>query len=368
MRKMIRALLRVLVCLALIGSTALAEDCFVIDVDALDLSRLNSNDYVAEHLTAPAEGVRVRKYISDSNELAAQVRLTITQAETGTLVFDKYYGYVSGTFDSGAVYLPYVDNNTIPYLITLNVESWTYAMPFMRRQPRLEYNSACTYGVRLRDYDPALTGNWVMGTMLDLDELRRTGGATIPLCASNLYTAGRAMVSVAGDALTVRLEWNADANVEVHAVSVFLTGDVSALTTDNPAAIGLPAWAVGQSIDIAGLSTALLYVPVSLSYDPAGLSRFAYDLGSADLSRQLALWNRALSGNGANAPAVTQAAPETPFPEETATVPPEETAVPPEEPAAAEPAADGEQQSQQALETEDATADPSGEANGAAQP
>ena len=53
---------------------SLAEDCFTIDVDALDMSCLNSDEYVAQYLSASAQGVRVRKYISDSSELAAPVR------------------------------------------------------------------------------------------------------------------------------------------------------------------------------------------------------------------------------------------------------------------------------------------------------
>lgn len=34
---------------------ALGEDCFVIDVDTLDMNSLNSDEYVALHLTASAQ-------------------------------------------------------------------------------------------------------------------------------------------------------------------------------------------------------------------------------------------------------------------------------------------------------------------------
>ncbi|MEG0269400.1 MAG: hypothetical protein RR821_04035, partial [Clostridia bacterium] len=77
--------------------------------------------------------------------------------------------------DSGVIYLPYVDNRTIPYLITLTAGDTTYAMPFMHLRPRLEYNGACTYGVRMQDFDSTLAMDWLMGTMLDLNALRTHG-------------------------------------------------------------------------------------------------------------------------------------------------------------------------------------------------
>lgn len=122
-------------CLSLLSAAALAEDSFTIDIDLLDMDRLNSDDYVARELSSSAQGVRVVKYISDSSELAAPVRLTLTQMDTGNLLFDKDYGFAAHTFDSGVIYLPYTGERTTPYLVTLSVGNYTYAMPFMH-QPR----------------------------------------------------------------------------------------------------------------------------------------------------------------------------------------------------------------------------------------
>ena len=89
---------RVWICVALCALLvwaavpSLAEDCFTIDVDALDMNSLNSDDYVAQYLSASAQGVRVKKYISNSSELAAPVRLTLMQMDSQTLLFDKDYG------------------------------------------------------------------------------------------------------------------------------------------------------------------------------------------------------------------------------------------------------------------------------------
>ena len=134
-----------------------AQDVFVIDVDMLDMGSLNSDDYVARELSASVQGVCVRKYISSSSELAAPVRLTLTQMDQCTVIFDRDYGYQSGTFDSGTIYLPYVSDRTSPYLVTLYVGNYVYAMPFMQLQPRLTDNGACLAGVRFCHKEGAQT-------------------------------------------------------------------------------------------------------------------------------------------------------------------------------------------------------------------
>ncbi len=124
----------ILIVLCAVTAAASADDCFTLNVDRLDMSRLNSNDYVQRHLTAQAQGISVVKYISDSSELAAQVRLTLVRMDNQSLIFDKAYGYVSGVFDSGVIYLPYDSSSTVPYMVTLYVGDTVYAMPFMHVQ------------------------------------------------------------------------------------------------------------------------------------------------------------------------------------------------------------------------------------------
>jgi len=291
-----RAFLCLVLCLTALCLPVLAEDCFTINLDSLDMSQLGNDAYVKANLSAQTQGIRVVKTISDSNELAASIRLTIQESETNSVVFDKNYGYVGGTFDSGDIYLPYVGNDTIPYLITLSVESDVYSVPFMRLQPRLSGNSGCTCGMRMMDFNPSLTNGWLMGTMLDLNELRAQGSQTISLCASNLYIVGQATVNVNGDQLTVSLSFNSDADVELGKCSVYVIGNVASLTSADPAAVGQTAYAPGDTISIANLSTALLYVPFTLSYDPAGLDAFTYGACGVSLGEQQALWNANVNG------------------------------------------------------------------------
>jgi len=284
-------MLAALLCLSFFPMAS-AEDFFVIDVDVLDMDRLNSDDYVARELSASTQGVRVRKYISQSSELAAPVRLTLTQMDSRTVMFDKDYGYQSGTFDSGVIYLPYVDDRTIPYLVTLYVGDYVYAMPFMHLQPRLVQNGACTYGVRLRDLDSSLGGDWLMGTLADLSQLRSGGSRSVEVIASNSYVVGQATLSMNGNSLRVDLAFDARASVDVNQLSLYVITDFDAyLSGQRGQSYGVSEW-----IDVGSHDTALIYLPMQLSYDPSGLPEFTYNLNASELQRQLRLWQQSVDG------------------------------------------------------------------------
>lgn len=280
MKRYLLRCLMLLLCLALIAPAAHAEDCFTIDIDLLDLDRLNSDDYVARELSASTQGVRVRKYLSDSSELATPVRLTLTDMNAGSLLFDKNYGYQSRTFDSGVIYLPYAGGRATPYLVTLYVGDYVYAMPFMHLQRRLTDNSACTAGARLRELDASVSGDWLMGTVVDLDRLEDRGGMTVDVCASNSYVIGTAELSMRDDALRVEVFFEPSANVQVSRQTLYVALDGEAL--DHADSYGL-----GQWIDVDDHDTALIYLPMQVSYDPAGLRSFAYAPGD-----QASLWQQ----------------------------------------------------------------------------
>lgn len=112
---------------------ALAGGPFTVDVDGLDLSRLNHNDYVAAHLTSDAAGICVCKSLNGDES----VRLTLMQMSSQTLLVDRNYGVQSGTFRSGDLYLPLAEGTT-PYLITLYVGDTVYAIPFMQKSAQMQ--------------------------------------------------------------------------------------------------------------------------------------------------------------------------------------------------------------------------------------
>ena len=247
-------------CVALVftAAFALAEDCFTIDVDTLDMTSLNRDDYVAAHLSAGAQGVRVVKRLSDSSELAVSVRLTLTQMDSSTLLFDKDYGFQSGSFDSGIIYLPFVNGNTVPYLVTLYAGDYVYAMPFMHLQPRLAYNGACTYGVRLRDL--GLSGDWMMGAMVDLNALRSQGSMTVDVCASNSYVIGQAVFSMQGESLCVTVSCLGQANVEIHSQTLYVATNCAGLPGQ-----GFASYCLGDAISVSGAASALVWQNKQLS-------------------------------------------------------------------------------------------------------
>lgn len=269
-------------CLAWPASTAFAEDCFTLDVDMLDLDSLSNDDYVARALSSSAQGIRVRKFISDSSELAAPVRMTLKQMNTGAIVFDKDYGYQSGNFDSGVIYLPYAGDGISPYLVSLYVGNYVYALPFMQ-QRRLTYNGACTVGPRLRELDGSLGNDWFMGTVVDLNELRG-GPLRVDLCASNSYLIGTATISLSGNSLCVQLSFYPSAQVEVSQQSLYVT-------TPGRSLASAQAHFVGDWVDVGNASAALIYLPMQLSYDPSELSGFSYEASAPQ--RQISLWTQA---------------------------------------------------------------------------
>ncbi|MBR4067097.1 MAG: hypothetical protein IKK08_00550 [Clostridia bacterium] len=280
-------LLCVLLCFSLLLPSAQATDgIFTLNVDGLDMSRLNQNDYVQQYLSAPAQGLEVVKQIPQGE--TQPVRLSLTQMDTQLLVFDKDYGLQTGLFSSGTVYLPYVGNYGVPYLVTLYVGDMVYAMPFLQQQSRLRSNGACTYGVHLYDYDPALGQDWYMGTMLDLNALRTQGVMAVDVCASNCYLIGQANIILQDQMICVILNLNPAAGVEVHSQEVYVAADCARLVQDGWGEPSQP----GEWIHVGDADSVMLYLPMSVSYDPVGLSGFGYDLTYGYLQQQLALWRQ----------------------------------------------------------------------------
>ncbi len=302
MKKCLAILLCLMLCATCSAACAQGVDCFRMAVDALDMTRLNQNDYVAQYLSAQSPGLRVTKVISESADGAQPVRLSLVEMINQTLVFDRDYGYQSGIFDSGDIYLPFLGNHTVPYLVTLYVGDMVYAIPFMQLQSRLFSNGACTYGLRLHDLNPSLSRDWHMATMLDLNALRYQGSMAVDVCASNAYLIGRANLMMQGDSLCVQLDLFRDADAEVLSQSVYVVTDCAALTSVLPERIGVPAYQPGEWIYVGDAATALLYLPMVVSYDPTGLSTFGYDPDRGYLAQQQTLWQQNLASAGTSEP------------------------------------------------------------------
>lgn len=295
--KVLAGLVLLLVAIAVIPA-ALAEDAFVIQVDKLDMNRLNDSEYIRENLSAATQYIRVDCALEGS----AQVRLQVIRQDTGSVVMDKNYGEVSGTFHSGDIYLKFSGSSTIPYTITLTAGDKTYVFPFNRRLVTLKNNTACTFGVRIKSLDKGLTDAWTMATPLDLEEIAALPGGVkrIDLCASNMYVIGTVSVRVRDGALRVSMQLAEDETAEESSFEIteqhlFLITSPSDWNSVDPRRLVEQEYEIGVDIlleeSLPDTKYVVMYLPMKLSYDPNGLHRFGYNpQEDPELIRQLEIW------------------------------------------------------------------------------
>lgn len=273
---------------------ALAQDAFVIQADKLDLSKLGDSAYVQDRLSAGTQYIRVTYALNGS----AQVRLHVARSDTGSVVLDKDYGTVTGTFRSDDVYLKYSSSATIPYTITLSVGGEEITFPFYRKLMLLKNNTASTFGVRIKTLDRGLTDAWTMATPLDLAEIAALPGGVkrIDLCASNMYVVGSVSVRVRDGALRVSMQLAEGTGYEVIEEHLYLITNPSQWDSVDPKRTSLTEYEVGVDIplqdNLPDVRYVVLYLPMKLTYDPNGLERFSYDTqNDPELIRELEIWD-----------------------------------------------------------------------------
>ena len=278
---------------------ALAQGAFVIPVDTLDMNKLTDSEYVDENLSAATQYIRVTYDLSSTS----QVRLQVVQRGTDNVIMDKNYGQVSGTFNSGEIYLKFSGSATIPYTITLTVGDQTFTFPFYRKLMALKNNTACTFGVRIKQLDKGLTDAWTMATPIDLAEIAALPGGTkqINVCASNMYVIGTVTVRVKNGLLRVSLQLAQDSATESSKFEIleqrmFLITSPLDWDSVDPKRLTGNEFEIGSSISLEerlpGVQYAVLYLPIKLSYDPNGLERFDYKpKEDPELIRQLEIWD-----------------------------------------------------------------------------
>lgn len=289
--------LLVLAASILLALGALAQDSvYVIQADKLDMTKLNDSDYVEENLSAATQYIRVTYALSG----ASQVKLSVVRADTGTVVLQKNYGQKSGLFKSDDIYLKYSGSGTVAYTITLSVNNTNYTFPFYRKLMVLKNNTACTFGVRIKSLDKSLTDAWTMATPLDLEAIAATPGGTqrINLCASNMYVIGTVSVRIRDGVLRVsmQLEDEEDGKFEIADQHLYLITSPAQWDTLDPKRTALPEYEIGVDIplseELSGVRYVVLYLPMKLTYDPNGLSRFGYDTKQdPELIQELTIWD-----------------------------------------------------------------------------
>lgn len=145
--------------LGLSVSPAVAEEVFGLSEAVFASPNVWDASYRAANLTTSAS------YVNFSCTLPYEgaVSLSITQEATGTLVYSRDYGVVSGAFRSEDIYLK-LESSTTTYQVQLNCGEQSYCFPIDRVMARLEGNCRLLCGVspllhqrpgRLADGDPA---------------------------------------------------------------------------------------------------------------------------------------------------------------------------------------------------------------------
>jgi hypothetical protein len=296
--KGLAGLILMLVALAVIPG-ALAQDAFVIQVDKLDMNRLNDSEYVGDNLSAATQYIHVDCVLEGTK----QVRLQVVRADNGSIVIDKNYGQVSGTFRSGDILLKFSGSSTIPYTITLTAGDKTYTFPFYRKLVTLKNNTACTFGVRIKNLDKGLTDAWTMATPLDLTEIAALPGGVkrIDLCASNMYVIGTVAVRVRDGVLRVSMQLADDesqdeSSFEISDQHLFLITSPSDWNSVDPKRLEEQEYEIGVDIvlkdSLPDTQYVVMYLPVKLSYDPNGLNRISYNLQEdPELAHELEIWD-----------------------------------------------------------------------------
>lgn len=269
-----------------IGCAAAAE-VFVIAADQLRSELIENKEYAERVLSAPTQYIQITCHIEEE---PVPVWLTILRCDDDKVVHQKFYGHHSGRFISDEIYLKYTGGTT-EYKIILTAGDRKWQIPFYRRQMKLTHNTACSYGVRIREAAPGVTKGWGMATVVDISK----GSLTVPLCASDQYVIGKVDILTEGDALWVEILPLEDIELTVHKQKIYAVTDPQTLTGLDESALENqfsfePGQRVTVSRDLKGNQYVILYLAMEVSYDPNGLEHFFYPTTVS--SEQHRMWEK----------------------------------------------------------------------------
>ena len=173
-------------------------------------------------------------------------------------------------------------------------ERWMFRVPlaFQGRMFTALVDLGLLHPATGEDLAVAFYGDWMMGTMVDLNALAGQGSMSVDICASNRYIIGQATLSMQGSLLCVSVSFNSQANVTVQSQSVWVVINCA----DFAAGVQPPSHQPGEWVDVSGAGSALIVLSLRVDYDPAGLPAFYYDLSSSQLQSQLSLWEQNRAG------------------------------------------------------------------------
>lgn len=244
MRKMVRILTLMLICCLLLPA-ARAEDVCVVQ-DAAAASRVTTD----------------RPYLRVRCDLPGEMEVTLTvHDQWGSLIYQRYYGLCSGSFESRDVHLP-LEGEGCDYTVTLQAGEAEHTFTVTREMPLLTDTSVFAGGMSLRELNGGSSRKYAV--VLDLCALNQ-GTATAPMLAEG-KKIGEVYFSVLDGVLTVSASLFAEG--EIDKANVYIATDaITASTLGSNRFAGIKT-RLNRSIDLGDAPYAAVMVQLTVTYDP----------------------------------------------------------------------------------------------------
>lgn len=251
MRMIVRVLSLILLCCMLLPA-ARAEDVCVVQ-DAAAASRVTTD----------------RPYLRVRCDLPGEMEVTLTvHDQWGSLIYQRYYGLCSGSFESRDVHLP-LEGEGCDYTVTLQAGEETHVFTVTREMPLLTDTSVFAGGMPLRELNGGSSRKYAV--VLDLCALNQ-GTATAPMLAEG-KKIGEVYFSVLDGVLTASASLFAEG--EIDKANVYIATDaITASTLGSNRFAGIKT-RLNRAIDLGDAPYAAVMVQLTVTYDPAGAQSFS---------------------------------------------------------------------------------------------
>lgn len=264
MRDVVRILTLLLACCLLLPAPALAEDvCVVQDAAA------------AEQVTTACPYLRVQLDLPGETEVTLSVH-----DQWGSLIYQRYYGRCSGTFESRDVHLP-LEGTGCDYIVTLQAGSDEHVFTVTRKMPLLTDTSVFAGGMTLQELNGGSSRKYAV--VLDLFALNEAT-AVAPMLAEG-KRIGEVYFSVLDGTLTVSATLFAEGAIDK--ANVYIATDaITASTLGSNRFTGIKT-RLNRAIPLGDAPYAAVMVQLTVTYDPDGSEAFQMSPAEQDDYQEL---------------------------------------------------------------------------------
>lgn len=259
-----RILTLFLMCCLLLPAAAVAEDVCVVQ-DAAAASRVTTD----------------RSYLRVRYDLPGEAEVTLSvHDQWGSLIYQRYYGFCSGTFESRDVHLP-LEGEGCDYTVTLQAGDAVHTFTVTREMPMLTDTSVFAGGLSLRELNGGSSRKYAV--VLDLCALNEASAAA-PMLAE-----GKQIGEVYFSVLDGTLRVSASLFVEgvIDKANVYIAADaITASTLGSNRFTGIKT-RLNREINLGDAPYAAVMVQLTVTYDPEGAQ--PWQMGPAEQEMYLEL-------------------------------------------------------------------------------